>query len=153
MNLVKRVDFTAMRASWMAAIACVAAVSVGRAASADIPPDPGYVEMCTAERQQTAGIRCETCQRYHGRVNEACSQQMASRGWSERCQGGGASVGYALFCSAAAPAGFDPRTNVRRGCGSCAVGRAERASERAGVVVSVLAGLAIAWAGRRRRGR
>lgn len=139
----------AMRTLGLAMIAAMAVTSVGSGARADVPPDPGYVELCTAARQQTPGIRCETCQRVQGRVDAACAQQMASRGWSERCQGGGATVGYALYCSAPPPAGFDPRGEARRGCGSCAVGKPQSSLLTAGV----LAALATAWLARRRLAR
>lgn len=139
----------AMRTLGAAMIAVTVVTSVGSVARADVPPDPGYVELCTAARQQTPGIRCETCQRVQGRVDAACAQQMASRGWSERCQGGGATVGYALYCSAPPPAGFDPRGDARRGCGSCAVGKPQSST----LSMGVLAALATAWFARRRLAR
>ncbi|MBL8683063.1 MAG: hypothetical protein JNK05_28105 [Myxococcales bacterium] len=136
-----------MRGSVRAAALIAAVSSASGVARGDVPPEPGYVETCTVERQQTQGVRCENCQRLRGDVDATCAQQMASRGWVERCQGGGATVGFVLYCSAPAPAGFDVRAGRARGCASCSVGKPQSALVTA-MVLAAASG--VAWIVHRR---
>ncbi len=121
-------------------------------AHADVPPSAGYVDTCTVQRQRTEGIECGECDRLRGTVDAECAQAMTRRGWSQRCEGGGATVGRAVYCSAPPPPGFDPS---RRGCASCAIGSGGTAATRATLAATLAAALALGatLALRRREGR
>jgi hypothetical protein len=74
-------------------------------ARADVPPEPGYVESCTVEKQQGAGEACLACgDAYHG-DRDACQRQHAGDGYAKRCQTRGASVWTEVWCKKGAGGG------------------------------------------------
>jgi hypothetical protein len=100
-----------MKPSLVALPGLVLAFAVPSLARADVPPPPGYVEQCTAEKQQGAGEECLSCgDAYHG-DRDACDRQHAGNGYARRCRTSGASVWTEVWCkksaggSAPAPAG------------------------------------------------
>jgi hypothetical protein len=75
-------------------------------ARADLGPEPGYVELCTLERQQAPGERCILCRSsYHGAPHK-CEEELKGRGFAQRCRTAGASTWKEVWCNGpiAAPA-------------------------------------------------
>ena len=124
-----------------------ALLASARPAAADVPPPDGYVETCTVETQQgLGGGPCESVSTYHGAVDSAADRALLARGLEPRCAGGGATVGYALYCAGPATSAAPPAS---QGCGRCEVGTAREGS-RARLFALVAAGL-LALRLRRRR--
>jgi hypothetical protein len=61
------------------------------------PPD-GYVESCTVEKQQRAGLSCKLCDSYHGNPADYCAKQ-AGAGFRQVCRTRGASVWGEVWCT------------------------------------------------------
>jgi len=72
-------------------------LAFARAAQADVPPPPGYVETCTVAQQQTGGARCEEC-RASFQDASACATRFASTQMQQRCKTSGASVWTEVWC-------------------------------------------------------
>src|SRR4051812_33584523 len=73
------------------------------AASADVPPPPGFVETCTvATQQELGGGPCESVATLHGGVAPVDEAPLRARGLTMRCTGGGATVGVAVYCAGVA---------------------------------------------------
>lgn len=73
--------------------------TVAAVALADVPPEPGYVEKCTVDKQQKSGEKCEMCgDAYHGEP-EACAKKFAGSEHTKRCQTRGASTWDELWCA------------------------------------------------------
>jgi hypothetical protein len=79
------------------ALLLLAAASYCGSARADVPPPEGYVEQCSAARQQSAESHCEECGTYHG-DRDRCVNQYASTPFTKRCQSAGASVWTEVWC-------------------------------------------------------
>jgi hypothetical protein len=76
----------------------VAATVFGVAsASADLPPDPDYVEPCTVQKKQSADTTCESCGAYHGEPGK-CASKYADSPFKKRCATAGASVWDEVWC-------------------------------------------------------
>ena len=67
-------------------------------AQADLAPPPGYVEVCTVDRQQKPNERCELCSKSYFREPDGCKKKLASKGFSQRCRSRGASVWTEVWC-------------------------------------------------------
>ncbi|MFO1326214.1 MAG: hypothetical protein U1F56_02560 [Rubrivivax sp.] len=80
------------RARLAAALLLAAAGTV----QADIPPPPGYVETCTAERQ-CAGQEVDRCSA-NFRERDVCARRHAGDGYTLACRTRGASVWTELWC-------------------------------------------------------
>lgn len=68
-------------------------------ALADIAPPPGYVESCTAEKQQKPGEECQMCDAWYG-GRESC-EALEAQGYTQRCRTSGASTWDELMCKPA----------------------------------------------------
>jgi hypothetical protein len=82
------------------------------AALADVPPEPGYVEMCTVERACDARGG-ESCGAWHGDP-DAC-KGLGARGLTFVCRTAGASTWSEVWCVGGAAAELP--ASPRRGCG------------------------------------
>lgn len=81
----------------------LALLLVPAAATADVPPPPGYVEKCTVEQAQVrTGHTCEMCgDAYHG-DREACANKYSGTStMSLECKTAGASVWDEVWCDSA----------------------------------------------------
>lgn len=65
-------------------------------ARADLPPPPGYVEVCTVAIQCGSDTPGKVCSAYHS-GREACDA-LEQEGWSRMCKTAGASVWNEVFC-------------------------------------------------------
>jgi MYXO-CTERM domain-containing protein len=152
---------TAVRLTMSAAmLACILGVGSVRA---DLAPPSDYVEQCTIAKQQGRDMECVTCSATH---SQACSvpgytRQCTTRGasaWTEIwCRGGdggpsantGGGTGEGGAANTGGSAGTAGPPVVPEGGCSCSVfGGGAR-----GIGWASLLGLALAWAGRRRRAR
>ncbi len=98
----------------LALLTALATFAGARSAAADVPPDPGFVETCTVPTQEgLGGGPCESVSTFHGEVDVQADQGLRARGMIPRCAGGGATVGFALYCSG--PATQAP-PEQRHGC-------------------------------------
>ena len=114
-------------------------------ARADIPPPDDYVEPCTLEQQQRAGIECVACASTFASMDK-CQTELAPLGFAHACSTYGASVWTEVWCRPQGSAAVPVRGPVAAtGC--------SRAGDHPGGVVTALGlvGLAGAWAMRRRR--
>ena len=97
-----------------AAVLLLASCAVARA---DIPPPPGYVETCTAERQ-CPGQEVDRCSASF-RERDACARRHAGDGYTLACRTRGASVWTELWCRP------KPATPTAPGASSTAPGAAK----------------------------
>ncbi|MFO0571493.1 MAG: hypothetical protein U0263_38035 [Polyangiaceae bacterium] len=146
---------------------CFAVTSFAWSAAADVPPEPGYVESCTLEKQKQSGDECVSCSASF-QDPKACQSQHA--GFEQRCRTRGASVWTEIWCkpratppstsstpepepsasdtaaspaaSSAAPTAVAPEKSGA--CGACAV---SPASGLSGLLASCVA--LVAWSLRR----
>lgn len=91
----------------LASALSLAAAFVTVPALADVPPPAGYVEQCTAAKQQKAGTECVSCGSYHGSVDK-CPNLLSSSGFTKACQSRGASVWSEVWCRPAGGAALSP---------------------------------------------
>ena len=125
------------------------------AARADIPPPPGYVEGCTAAKQQKRGETCIECRDAYHADREACTRKWTQQGYTQRCKTSGASVWTEVWCATtdAGVSGDAPTMGSReQGSGSCSVTRGDPGSARAPWAL-VVGFIALAFGRRRRRSR
>ena len=100
----------------------VAVISLFSAtAQADIPPEPGYVEACTVQKQQKAGETCVLCTEAYHADREACVRKWMPQGYVSRCKTRGASAWSEVWCKGGADAGADGGATTDEGS-SCSVG-------------------------------
>lgn len=71
------------------------------AARADVPPEPGYVEKCTIEKQCKKNEEGDACRAWHG-DRDVCSRKHAADGFEYKCRTRGASVWSEVYCRAKA---------------------------------------------------
>lgn len=77
---------------------------VASAASADVPPSPGYVETCTVANESGQGRECRSCDTYHGNPPDYCEGLVGAGGFTRACRTSGASVWSEVWCKGAAAA-------------------------------------------------
>ena len=82
----------AMRILPIAALLCLS-----RAAFADVPPPPGYVEQCTVEKQCKKDEDGDACGAWHG-DRDKCKKLHAKDGFTYKCSTHGASVWTEIYC-------------------------------------------------------
>ncbi len=98
----------------------VAVISLFSAtAQADIPPEPGYVEACTVQKQQKAGETCVECRTNHTET-DGCLRKWMAEGYVSRCKTRGSSVWTEVWCKG----GADGGTGSTDEGSSCSVGGA-----------------------------
>jgi hypothetical protein len=74
------------------------------AASADVPPSPGYVEACTVANESGQGRECRSCDTYFGNPPDYCEGLVGSGGFTRACRTSGASTWSEVWCKGAAAA-------------------------------------------------
>lgn len=75
---------------------------LANAASADVPPSPGYVETCTVANQGGPGRECRSCDTYHGNPPDYCEGLVGAGGFTRACRTSGASVWSEVWCKGVA---------------------------------------------------
>jgi hypothetical protein len=70
---------------------------VAATAAADLPPPIGYIEECTPERQQVAGLECVGCASYFGSPTK-CPDLLVPLDFTKACQSRGASTWTEVWC-------------------------------------------------------
>lgn len=68
-------------------------------ALADVPPEPGYVEKCTIEKQCKKNEEGDECRAWHG-DRDVCTRKHEADGFQFKCRSRGASVWSEVFCRA-----------------------------------------------------
>ncbi len=66
-------------------------------ARADVPPEPGYVEKCTVEKQCKKSEEGDACRAWHGDP-EVCARKHEADGFEYRCRTRGASAWTEVYC-------------------------------------------------------
>jgi hypothetical protein len=129
-------------------LAALALISVAAPARADIPPPDDYVEPCTLEKQQSAGLQCVECPS-NIRDREKCQAELAPAGYAHACSTYGASAWTEIWCR---PQGAAVPVRGRVSSMGCSRGGDPSTSALMALGLAGLAGLAGARAlGRRRR--
>jgi hypothetical protein len=121
------------------------------AALADLPRPEGWVPSCSLEKEQKSGGPCEQCRGWAS--PDPCQEALAKKGYTRRCQEGGAGSYVAVWCQGAAAA-EPPATpgTVRPSSGRCGVSAG--LGDRTGLMVLTVAlALAVARGGRNRGGQ
>ena len=80
----------------------VAAILAGAPtlARADLPRPEGWEPTCTIEKEQKSGGPCEQCRGYQN--PDPCQDALEKKGYTRRCQEGGAGSYVAVWCKGAA---------------------------------------------------
>ncbi len=106
-----------MRVRMLAAVAGVWVMLASGSVLADIPPDPDYVEECSAENYNRGGAQCVTCSANYTNP-DACAQDREPD-FQKRCKTAGASNWQEVWCK-----GGDPNLAPEKSgsCGACSVG-------------------------------
>lgn len=76
-------------------------------ALADVPPEPGYVEQCTAAKQQKPAMECVGCSTYYAK-HDKCPKLLESAGFTKACQSRGASTWTEVWCRSAGSPPLSP---------------------------------------------
>ncbi len=108
-HVASRVRLFDMKALKITLLSFVCLVLGSAAASADVPPPPGYVETCTIEKQCKKTEAGDLCSAWHGE-RDKCSKLHAKTGFVFKCKTRGASVWSEVWCG---PKGSNP-TNPKK---------------------------------------
>ncbi len=109
-------------------LCCVLILGASNSSWADLPRPPGWEPTCSLEKELQSGGPCDQCRGWQN--PDPCQEALEKKGYTRRCEEGGAGSYVAVWCqsprtatpaSSTTPPSVAPSGSNRRGGGMCGV--------------------------------